>query len=82
MPQAVRRFLPPWINAVADAVKGSALVSLAGIVDLTLATQQVIGRTYDPLPMYLLAAAMYFIINYSLSLASRQLEARFAYIRE
>lgn len=82
MPQAVRRFLPPWINAVADAVKGSALVSLAGIVDLTLATQQVIGRTYDPLPMYLLAAVMYFAINYSLSMASRRLEARFAYIRE
>jgi polar amino acid transport system permease protein len=82
LPQAVRRFLPPWINAVADAVKGSALVSLAGIVDLTLAVQQVIGRTYDPLPMYLLGAAMYFIINYSLSLTSRRLEARFAYIRE
>ncbi len=82
LPQAVRRFLPPWINAVADAVKGSALVSLAGIVDLTLAVQQVIGRTYDPLPMYLLGAAMYFIINYSLSQTSRRLEARFAYIRE
>ncbi len=82
LPQAVRRFLPPWINAVADAVKGSALVSLAGIVDLTLAAQQVIGRTYDPLPMYLLAAAMYFAINYSLSQTSRRLEARFAYIRE
>ena len=56
--------------------------ALAGIVDLTLATQQVIGRTYDPLPMYLLAAAMYFAINYALSVASRRLEARFAYIRE
>jgi polar amino acid transport system permease protein len=32
--------------------------------------------------MYLLGAAMYFIINYSLSLTSRRLEARFAYIRE
>ena len=82
LPQAIRRFLPPWINAVADAVKGSALVSLAGIVDLTLAVQQVIGRTYDPLPMYLLGAAMYFAINYTLSQTSRRLEARFAYIRE
>mgnify|MGYP003339893053 CR=1 FL=1 len=61
---------------------GDIRVSLAGIVDLTLATQQVIGRTYDPLPMYLLAAAMYFAINYALSVASRRLEARFAYIRE
>ena len=28
VPQAVRRFLPPWINGVTDTVKGSALVSL------------------------------------------------------
>jgi polar amino acid transport system permease protein len=82
MPQAVRRFLPPWINAVADAVKGSSLASLVGIVDLMLAVQQVIGRTYDPLPLYMLGAAMYIAINYSLSQASRRLEARFAYIRE
>jgi len=82
LPQAVRRFLPPWINSVTDTVKGSSLVSLVGIVDLMLAAQQVIGRTYEPLPVYLLAAAMYFVINYALSLASRRLEARFAYIRE
>src|SRR6202042_1417795 len=43
-PQALRRFLPPWINTVVDTVKGSALVSLVGIVDLMLAVQQVIGR--------------------------------------
>lgn len=82
LPQAVRRFLPPWINSVTDAVKGSSLISLVGIVDLMLAAQQVIGRTYDPLPIYLLAAAIYFVINYSLSIASRRLEARYAFIRE
>jgi ABC-type amino acid transport system permease subunit len=81
-PQAVRRFLPPWINAVVDTVKGSALVSLVGIVDLMLAIQQVIGRTYIPMPLYILGAFMYFAINYCLSSASRTLEARFAYIRE
>jgi polar amino acid transport system permease protein len=81
-PQAVRRFLPPWINAVVDTVKGSALVSLVGIVDLMLAIQQVIGRTYRPMPLYVLGALMYFVINYTLSSASRRLEARFAYIRE
>ena len=81
-PQALRRFLPPWINAVVDTVKGSALVSLVGVVDLMLAIQQVIGRTYEPLPLYVLGALIYFAINYSLSLTSRRLEARFAYVRE
>ncbi|MEO9191720.1 MAG: amino acid ABC transporter permease [Acetobacteraceae bacterium] len=78
-PQAIRRFLPPWINSVTDTVKGSALISLVGIVDLMLSIQQVIGRTYDPMPFYILGALIYLAINYSLSSASRHLEARFAY---
>jgi polar amino acid transport system permease protein len=81
-PQALRRFLPPWLNAVTDAVKGSALISLLGVVDLMQAIQQVIGRTYEPLPMYVMGAALYFVINYALSSLSRGLERRFAYIRE
>ncbi len=81
-PQAVRRFLPPWINGVTDAVKGSALVSLLGVSDLMHAIQQVIGRTYEPLPLYILGAVIYFAINYSLSSLSRRLERRYAYIRD
>jgi polar amino acid transport system permease protein len=81
-PQAVRRFLPPWINGVTDAVKGSALVSLLGVTDLMHSIQQVIGRTYEALPLYVLGALFYFVINYALSLASRRLELRYAYIRE
>jgi polar amino acid transport system permease protein len=81
-PQALRRFLPPWINTVVATVQGSALVSLVGIVDLMLSIQQVIGRTFKPMPMYVLGALIYFVINYALSLTSRTLESRFAYVRE
>ena len=51
-------------------------------VDLMLATQQVIGRVYEPMPLYIVCSIIYFLINYSLSSASRKLEARFVYIRE
>jgi polar amino acid transport system permease protein len=81
-PQAVRRFLPPWINTVADAAKGSSLVSLIGVVDLMLAMQKVIGRTFEPLPIYIVGAIIYFLINYSLSLSSRHLEKRYSYSAE
>jgi polar amino acid transport system permease protein len=81
-PQSMRRFLPPWLNSVTDAVKGSALLSLVGVVDLMQAIQQVIGRTYEALPLYVVGALIYFGINYTLSVLSRVLEARFAYIRE
>lgn len=81
-PQAIRRFLPPWLNGVTDAVKGSALVSLLGVVDLMQAINQVIGRTYEPMPLYVLGALIYFAINYSLSSMSKVLERRYAYIKE
>ena len=81
-PQAVRRFLPPWINAVTEAVKGTSLISLIGVADMMLSIQKVIGRTYEPMPLYVLGAIIYFLINYNLSAVSRGLERRFAYIRE
>ena len=34
------------------------------------------------MPLYIVGAIIYFVINYSLSSASRRLEAAFAYIRE
>ncbi|MCR8726111.1 amino acid ABC transporter permease [Frigidibacter sp. ROC022] len=80
-PQAMRRFLPPWINGVTDAVKGSALVSLLGVTDMMYSINQVIGRTYEALPLYILGAAIYFIINYSLSALSRRLERRFSFVQ-
>jgi polar amino acid transport system permease protein len=76
-PQAVRRFLPPFVNSVVDTVKGSSLISLLGIVDLMLSLQQVIGRTHVALPLYLIGALMYFAINFPLSALSRRLEKRF-----
>ena len=80
-PQAVRRFLPPWINGVTDAVKGSALISLLGITDLMQALQQVIGRTYEAMPLYVLGAAIYIAINAALSAGSRVLERQFERVR-
>ena len=77
-----QRFLPPWINGVTDAVKGSALVSLLGMTDLMHAIQQVIGRTYEPLPLYVLGAFIYFVINYAFRRQPRGSSGAIAYIRD
>ncbi|ASV88684.1 amino ABC transporter, permease, 3-TM region, His/Glu/Gln/Arg/opine family domain protein (plasmid) [Ochrobactrum quorumnocens] len=81
-PQALRRFLPPWINGVTDAVKGSALISLLGVVDLMQSINEVIGRTYEAMPLYILGAFMYFAINFSLSSLSKAVERRYSFIRD
>jgi polar amino acid transport system permease protein len=81
-PQALRRFLPPYVNNLTDVVKGSALMLLVGVVELMFSMKQVIGRVYEPMPIYIVGTIIYFLINYSLSSASRRLEAYFGYIRE
>ena len=65
-----------------DIVKGSALLSQVGIIELMMSMKQVIGRVYEPMPIYIVGALIYIAINYSLSSVSRQVEARYAYIRE
>jgi polar amino acid transport system permease protein len=81
LPQAMRRMLPPWVNAAVEMVKGSSLVSLIGVVDLLLAMQQVVGRTFIVIPFYAIAALFYFAINFSMSQTAATLERRFAYLR-
>ncbi len=81
LPQATRRILPPWVNTAVEMVKGSTLLSVIGVVELLLATQQVISRTYEVIPFYLFAGAIYLVLNFTISQAGAALERRFAYIR-
>jgi polar amino acid transport system permease protein len=81
LPQATRRMLPPWVNAAVEIVKGSALLSLLGIVELMLSMQNVVGYTFIVLPFYLLTACFYFVVNFTISRTAALLERRFAYLK-
>jgi polar amino acid transport system permease protein len=81
LPQAVRRILPAWVNTAVEIVKASALLSIIGVVELLLATQQVIGRTYEVIPFYLTACIIYFTLNVIISQAGAMLERRFGYLQ-
>jgi len=76
----VRRILPPWVNTAVELVKGSSLVSLIGVVELLLATQQVVGRTFIVIPTYTLAGLMYFVVNYGISRLGALVERRYAFL--
>jgi polar amino acid transport system permease protein len=78
-PQALSRILPPWVNTAAEMVKASSLISLLSVVDLMLAIQQIVGRTRETLLLYAVAAALYFVINYTISTIGLILEDRFSY---
>lgn len=81
VPQAIRRMLPPWVNTCLEIVKGTTLLSVIGVVELLLASQQVIARNYMVIDFYLLACGIYLVVNFSIAQIGAALERRFSYIR-
>ena len=79
MPQALRQILPTWVNAATEMVKASTLLSIIGVTELLLATQQIISRNFLTLEFYFLAGFIYFTINYSIERLGRYVERKVAY---
>ncbi|MEH6719343.1 MAG: amino acid ABC transporter permease [Aurantimonas endophytica] len=75
-PQALRIALPPLINTAAEMVKASTLLSVIGVAELLLRTQEVISRAFHSLEFYLLAGLLYFIVNYAIERFGRYVERR------
>jgi L-cystine transport system permease protein len=73
LPQALRIAVPSMSNTLISLIKDTSLVSVITMTELMLSTKEVIATTFRPLPLYLAAAAIYWI----LSLAFEQLQ-RFA----
>lgn len=76
IPQAVRISLPPTVGFIVQLVKNTSLAAIIGFVELTRAGQIINAATFAPLKVYLTVAAIYFVICFSLSLASQRLERR------
>lgn len=81
IPQAVRDVIPPIGNNMIALLKDSALVSVIGVSELTLSAQRAIGRTYRPFEFYLVAAAVYYVINLGMEAVLRRIERRTALSR-
>jgi His/Glu/Gln/Arg/opine family amino acid ABC transporter permease subunit len=79
-PQAMRLVGPPYVNTLIMLVKGTSLVSVIGLWELTLAGRQIVERTLAAFEIFGAVAAIYFMICYTLSLAGRYLERRTAYV--
>lgn len=76
IPQAIRVSIAPTVGFLVQLVKNTSLTSLIGFVELTRASQIITSATFAPLPVYLTAAAIYFVICFSLSQLSQMLERR------
>jgi polar amino acid transport system permease protein len=78
LPQALRQVLPVWINTAVEIVKASTLLSIIGVGDLLLKTQEVIGRTFQTLEFYVFAGLVYFLVNYAIERLGKRAERRFS----
>lgn len=75
-PQAVRRMLPPFVGLCTILIKDTSLAAVIGVFELTRAAQETIERTFRSFEIYLVAAAMYFVICFPLTQLAQRLEAR------
>lgn len=76
LPQAYRIATPPTVGFVVQIIKNSSLASVVGFVELTRAGQLVNNSVFDPLPVFLTVAILYFVACYPLSRWSRSFEQR------
>lgn len=77
MPQAIRVILPPSVGVYIAALKDSSLASIIGYVELTKTGLLVRESTGTNFQVLAVVAALYFVINYSISLVGAALEKRF-----
>jgi His/Glu/Gln/Arg/opine family amino acid ABC transporter permease subunit len=75
-PQLWRRSLSPLVNEMTLLIKASPAIAVIGVVDLTRKARQIAESTYEPLPPFLTAVAIYGVVLIVLVLAARALERR------
>ncbi|PYE49387.1 amino acid ABC transporter permease [Deinococcus yavapaiensis] len=75
-PQALRIAVPALGNSFISLVKDTSLVSVITVVELLQEANLIIARTFQPTPLYLAVAVIYWIISSVLSLGLRRVEDR------
>lgn len=63
LPQAMRTAFPPLSNELIALVKDTSLAANVTVLEMLMATQQIISRTYEALPLYLEVALIYLLFS-------------------
>ncbi len=78
LPQAIRFAIPPVTNEATVLIKGTSLLSVISITELTRVGTQVMTLTFRPIEAFLTVGLIYLVINTIVSQASSRLERRLA----
>jgi polar amino acid transport system permease protein len=77
LPQALRIAIPPTVGFSVQVIKGTALASIIGFVDLTKAGTMLNNATFRPFLVYSLVALIYFALCFPLSWYAHRLERQY-----
>ena len=73
-PQLWRTSLPSLVNEITLLIKASPAIAVLGVVDITRAAVRIGAETYEPLPPFLVATALYLAVVLLLVRIQRTIE--------
>lgn len=76
LPQAVKIATAPTVGFLVQVVKGTALASVIGFVELTKAGSMISNATFQPFVVFSCVALLYFVLCFPISLFARHLERK------
>ncbi|WP_418132617.1 amino acid ABC transporter permease [Variovorax sp. 375MFSha3.1] len=76
LPQAFKIALAPTVGYLVQIIKGTSLAAIIGFVEVTRAGQIVNNATFQPLIVFSVVAAIYFVICWPLSLLAASMERK------
>lgn len=76
LPQAFKIALPPTVGYMVQVIKGTSLAAIIGFAEVTRAGQIINNATFQPLLVFSVVAAIYFVLCWPLSLLAARMERR------
>lgn len=76
LPQALRIAIAPTVGFLVQVIKGTALASVIGFVELTKAGTMITNATFKPFIVYSCVAIFYFALCFPISLYAKRLERK------
>lgn len=78
LPQVALNILPSLTNEISNVIKGSSLVSVLAVIELTRVGQQIVSSILRPVEIYVSVALVYLVMHLTLSHVSYRVERYFA----
>ncbi|MER8729999.1 amino acid ABC transporter permease [Mesorhizobium sp. M1227] len=78
IPQAMRSIVPPTGNQLISMIKATSLVSVIAMADLLYSVQSIYNRTFEIIPLLMVAVLWYLLITSVLNVAQGAIERRYS----